>query len=500
MQKTCRNELCSRKFEKTSLSDLCPPCNMAFKDGGNQNQRRNENMSRQTKARSDIFDTNRQISEFEFNPISLNTVSHITPTQTLTSTTRPHTMMSTTTSMTGYKFTTSLPSTHSTSAPRDHNTAFNRNEDRIEDIHAKLDHLIKKSDEADQMKITISSNASRLDRIEAKLGKPEDIAVPLSIAIRNLPLPGHGEDDLQIVKALLFEINARDVNPEQDIIKVHRQGATSENLGTVFVEMVSDEVRASVMKTKKVLEQHQNPCLRRIIIKNMKSRQEMKMDIAMNEMLKKLPGGENLYIANNGHIREKTAQQMSFQMSLQNHMPRVPMPRIQASAPPPPQPIYFASERGATSWRHSNPVPGFRHSFTAHPVPEASLQKFHAPGPVYASTNNDDSIFRYSLPPPPPSVPAPAIPYPAPTSGSSMTSLPTSLGPPGSVPLCSSSQVNQATSLPPVPGDHNLSQADLVVASQANLQQHQQEQQQGQQLPEQPQQQELLTSEPVSDL
>ena len=81
-----------------------------------------------------------------------------------------------------------------------------------------------------------------------------------------------------------------------------------------------------------------------------------------------------------------------------------------------------------------------------------------------------------------------------------MTSLPTSLGPPGSVPLCSSSQVNQATSLPPVPGDHNLSQADLVVASQANLQQHQQEQQQGQQLPEQPQQQELLTSEPVSDL
>ena len=238
------------------------------------------------------------------------------------------------------------------------------------------------------------------------------------------------------------------------------------------------------------------------------------MDITMNEMLKKLPGGENLYIANNGHIREKTAQQLSFQMSLQNHVPRVPMPRIQASAPPQPQPIYFASERGATRYtaqdptlRHTNPVPGFRHSFTAQPIPEASLQKFHALGPVHANTTHDGSIVRYSLPPPPPpSVTAPAIPYPAPTSWSSMTLLPTSLGPPGSVPLCSS-QVNQTTSLPPVPGDHNLDQADLVVASQANLQQHPagsdqqlQEQQQGQQLPEQPQQQEVVTSEPVSDL
>ena len=115
-------------------------------------------------------------------------------------------------------------------------------------------HLIKKSDEADQMKTQLSSNTERLVRIEAKLGKADDLAVPLSLAIRNLPLPGSGEDDIQIVKAVLFEINAKDVNPEQDIVKVVRKGATNENPGTVFVELVSDEVRASVMKTKKVFE------------------------------------------------------------------------------------------------------------------------------------------------------------------------------------------------------------------------------------------------------
>ena len=100
------------------------------------------------------------------------------------------------------------------------------------------------------------------------------------------------------------------------------------------------------------------------------------MDIAMNEMLKKLPGGENFYIANNGHIREKTAHQMSFRMSLQNHVARAPTPRMQTSAPPPPQPpqpFYFASDRGVArhpvqepAWRHrhSNPIPDFRYAFT----------------------------------------------------------------------------------------------------------------------------------------
>ena len=242
MQKTCKNEHCKRKFEKTSLSDLCQACSMAFKSGENQTQRRNEYSSRQNRARSDFFDTNRQISDFDFAPIPKNTVA--TSTLTLTSTTKPSTMTNTTASSTGYKFVTNLSSSQPSPAP--HNataaglSASSQSLDRIEDLHAKLDHLIKKSGEADQMKVSISSNSARLNRIEAKIGQPDEIAVPLSIAIRNLPLPGDGEDDLQIVKALLFVINAKDVNPEQDIVKVLRKGATGENLGTV----ISEESRA----------------------------------------------------------------------------------------------------------------------------------------------------------------------------------------------------------------------------------------------------------------
>ena len=42
MQKTCKNEYCKRKFDKTSLSDLCHACGAAFKSGETQSQGRND--------------------------------------------------------------------------------------------------------------------------------------------------------------------------------------------------------------------------------------------------------------------------------------------------------------------------------------------------------------------------------------------------------------------------------------------------------------------------
>ena len=417
---------------------------MAFKSGENQNQRRNENTVRQNKARSGFFDTNRQISEFEFPPVT--TSSH-----TQINTTNPSTVMSTT-SASGYKFVTTLPSSQPKQA---HNTISTtvagvmpgQSNDRIEDIHAMVAHLIRKSDEADQMKVKVSSNTDRLDRIEAKIGKPEEIAAPLSLAIRNLPLPGHGEDDLQIVKALLFEINAKDVNPDQDIVKVVRQGATGENPGTVMVELISDEVRAAIMKTKKILEQHPNPCLRRVIVKNMKSKQELKMDIAMNEMLRKLPGGENLYIANNGHIREKTAQQISFQNSFRGRVPseRFFQPRTQAPAPPPrqptvPQPIFETHPMALARYPvqqavhpYTNQVPSFRHNFPHQSQP--SVREAYLPGPMFTQTTHDPT-FRYAIQQQP-NVPLPVPPVSdaAPAPWLSASFPPPSINQPVTIPL-----------------------------------------------------------------
>ena len=62
MQKTCKSEHCSRKFEKTSLSDLCLGCASAFKAGQIQSQRRVDNSSRQNQARSTTYDSNRDIA------------------------------------------------------------------------------------------------------------------------------------------------------------------------------------------------------------------------------------------------------------------------------------------------------------------------------------------------------------------------------------------------------------------------------------------------------
>ena len=63
----------------------------------------------------------------------------------------------------------------------------------------------------------------------------------------------------------------------------------------------------------------------------MKTQQELKTDIALNEMLRKFPGGENYYVANNGHIREKTSQQRVFQHNFQSRLP----PRREPAVPQP---------------------------------------------------------------------------------------------------------------------------------------------------------------------
>ena len=91
MQKTCKSEVCKRKLEKTSLSDLCPPCAHAYKSGETQNQRRLGNSTRQTKARGSSFDNNRELSGFTFPPPHTTTTTQSMPTHsdTLTAMTSP---------------------------------------------------------------------------------------------------------------------------------------------------------------------------------------------------------------------------------------------------------------------------------------------------------------------------------------------------------------------------------------------------------------------------
>ena len=403
----------------------------------------------------EVVDNNRELSGFTFPPPHTTTTTQSLPTHsdTLTTMTSPSSQSVVTPSSTA---TIDVDTLHdnfqsmsgAASAPA------GPSNDQFKDMYGMLVHLCKKSNETEEMKTDISSNKHRLCRLEARLGNPDDIVVPLSLAIRNLPLPGHGSDDLQIIRALFLEINAKDVNIDNDIVRVVRQGATHENLGTVMVEMRSDESRASIMKTKRVLENHHNPGLRKVIIKNMKDRLELKMDIALNDMLRKFPGGENYFVANNGHIREKNAQQKAYQNSFSSRVPPNPvsastnlLPPYHSASAPYPNP-------GPTSSQFSRPPP---------PLPVTQALPF--PPPVPRSTSDMlRSLFNTPLPTITPVsypilVPRPSAPFVFIGLSQPMTTLPPS-GTPMPDPTITPDQ--SAVPLPPpVPS----SQPDTVAVT-----------------------------------
>ena len=91
-------------------------------------------------------------------------------------------------------------------------------------------------------------------------------------------------------------------------------------------------------------------------------------------MLKKFPGGENFYIANNGHIREKTFQQRAYQnrfpSTLKHTLPGPAVPQPQASSMPsfnPPQGVTLPPTMTlppALPQQFSRPPP----AMTTHPM------------------------------------------------------------------------------------------------------------------------------------
>ena len=57
-----------------------------------------------------------------------------------------------------------------------------------------------------------------------------------------------------------------------------------------------------IMKKKKELENHNHPTLRTLIIKNMMTQEQIKNQTAMNQLLRKMPGGDQIYITSYGSI------------------------------------------------------------------------------------------------------------------------------------------------------------------------------------------------------
>ena len=253
----------------------------------------------------------------------------------------------------------------------------------MRDMYGMMLHMFSQGTENERVKATVTQCVSRLDALEAKVGNSDEAAIPLSIAVRNMPLPSPGGSDLQLIQTAFREIRAQGVDVDRDIVKANRLGDTSNGrLGTILVEMKTQEAKSQIMKTKKCLENHPNEGLRKLIIKNAQTKSEIKTNIAMNEILKRIPGQENNFVAGNGQIMSKnprpslphglphTQQRQQFYQAANyphnyqsNHLTQYqisPAQNFRFNQPPPPPPITPVSQSFgfAVPPPTLNPAPG----------------------------------------------------------------------------------------------------------------------------------------------
>ena len=169
------------------------------------------------------------------------------------------------------------------------------------DMFAVILNIHSKQSDNDKLKGKVDETISRLEAVEAKVGDTEEVAERLGLAVRFLPFPATGYSDLDMVRQMFSEIRAPGIDVNRDIIKAIRKlpakpSPNSSQLGTVLVEMRNEESRASVMKNKHNLHQHPNSTLQNLIIKNMKSKEQMFMENLGNNILKRIPGCENTFV------------------------------------------------------------------------------------------------------------------------------------------------------------------------------------------------------------
>ena len=251
MQKSCKNEGCNRKFEKTSISDLCNPCNNAYRSAELQTTKRLDNAKRQQAARADTQAINRNISS---SPTSLPSDSYAPP--PLSQQAVPHHSAAPAhqnllnyppLGSSSLDFTNQpLPDIDLNSMMSSYNKVKESNSQPkiLTDMYGILIHISSKQRETEGLKDDIRSHTERLDRLETKIGGTEEVSERLSIAIRNLPLPLPGGDDLTCVRNALHELRAPGVDVYHDIVKAVRKlsGNNPSNLlGTVLVELRNEE-------------------------------------------------------------------------------------------------------------------------------------------------------------------------------------------------------------------------------------------------------------------
>ena len=290
----------------------------------------------------------------------------------------------------------------------------------LKDILGVVINMYAKGEDYDKVKKVTEENSFRISQLEAKIGRPEEVSLPLGLAVRHLPLPNEGMTELDNVRMAFREINAAGVEVKHHIMKAVRvgfkaeseRGANNGNLGTVKVEMRDEESRAAIMKTKHQLKNHPQLVMRNLVIQNLKSREEMKNENFNYGILKMVTNGNNFYIGGNGHIRRRDQTNPSA-AAVQPPF-SVPPPAYGQQAPRVPQGQNQAPyNQPQVSFPHQNPYQHVQPQHLHHNQPPLPLRQGHR---QQASLLDIDNIFTFdpiqstnpyqapgnAVPPPPP--------------------------------------------------------------------------------------------------
>ena len=300
---------CNKVKNVSPVTRLCPTCEKTV-NGGQSDRVRQDTVTRQNQARASALDQNRDLnvslSPTNSNPGSNPAPSMAPPQNNLIN--FPNVSSSSNSSITPPKM--NMASLQNTYNQMLAGGGAGSPQDRImTDMYGMLLNVLSKQSENDAIKHEVKDHAHRIRELEAKVGDPSDVSEKLGLAVRNLPLPSLGQSEVENVRAALYEIRAPGVEVDRDVTKAVRVGVKDDYLGTVKVEMLNDAARASIMKNKKNLENHQNPAMKNLIIKNLKSEDQMRMENFARDVLQILPGGDNYFVAGNGRLRQKDLPQ-----------------------------------------------------------------------------------------------------------------------------------------------------------------------------------------------
>ena len=248
----------------------------------------------------------------------------------------------------------------------------------------------------DQVQSDIRSNTNRIEAIENRLGSHDEVPLHLGLVILNLPLPPTGVSELEYTRAIIKEVNAPGVNYQTDVVKAVRLGYKAESsegagdgkLGKVEVEISNTEAKASIMKTKRVLDKHQNEILRKLRIFNKKTQEQQNQDYTNRQFLKMIPGGDAWYIAGNGQLKP---QQTRFPYQGNYYQPPVNQFQSQYSRAPPSQPRLQVPQPGSR-YHHLQQYQGqgYHHNESnAHP------QIYQQQGPQYQFFHSNTQLEHH---------------------------------------------------------------------------------------------------------